>query len=98
MTTAMATPSWRVTRSNLDTGAASDRPGSDGPAGWRGGRTAPLPLGSGRSACTVGPPLGRLSVQVALQFLDQLTDPVDDAADPGQVGWVVDEVGDVAKR
>src|SRR5918994_3282697 len=98
MTTAMATPSWRVTRSNLDTGAASDWSGSDGPAGWRGGRTAPLRCGSGRSACTVGPPLMGLSVQVALQFLDQRTDPVDDAADPGQIGRVVDDVGDAAKR
>jgi hypothetical protein len=62
MTTAMATPSWRVTRSNLDTRAASDRPGSDGPAGWWGGRTAPLRCGSGRSAFTVRLPLGRLPV------------------------------------
>src|SRR5918995_1657548 len=98
MTTAMATPSWRVTRSSLDTGAASDWSGSDGPAGWRGGRTAPLPLGSGRSAFTLGPPLGRLSVQVALQFLDQRTDPVGSPADPGQIRRVVDDVGDVAKR
>src|ERR671912_954871 len=98
MTTAMATPSWRVTRSSLDTGAASDWSGADGPAGWRGGQTAPLPLGSGRSACTVRLPRGRLSVQVALQFVDQRTDPVGSPADPGQIGRVLDDVGDVAKR
>src|SRR5215207_9416687 len=100
MTTATATPSWRVTRSNMDTAPDTARrwPSrlvSGSPAGRTG--PAPLPPGLGRSAFTARLPRTRPPVQVALKVADQLSNPVGGPADPSQVGRVVDEVGDAAK-
>jgi hypothetical protein len=62
MTTATATPSFRVTRSRTDTGPDTDWPASTVElSGWPPGRTAPTPRAPapGRSALTVGlPPRG----------------------------------------
>src|SRR5512132_310501 len=96
MTTATATPSCRVTRSRVDTGPANRRPGSaGGVAGWPSDRRGLVPLarGSGRSAFTVGLPLGGLPLQLALEGGDELAGMVDGAADGRQGGRVLQPVG-----
>src|SRR5215207_9643344 len=96
MTTATATPSCRVTRSRVDTGPANRRSGSaGGVAGWSSDRTGLVPLarGSGRSAFTVGLPLWRRVLQLALEVVNELAGVVDGAADGRQGGRVLQPVG-----
>src|SRR5829696_1712645 len=96
MTTATATPSCRVTRSRVDTGPANRRPGSAGAVvGWPSDRRGLVPLarGSGRSAFTVGRPLGGLPLQLALEVGHELAGVVDGAADGLQGGRVLQPVG-----
>src|SRR5512132_4157545 len=96
MTTATATPSCRVTRSRVDTGPANRRPGSAGAiVGWLADRRGRVPLarGSGRSAFTVGLPLGGLPLQLALEVVNELAGMVDGAADGLEGGRVLEPVG-----